>query len=161
MLFRRKFGTIRNTRFVLYIRPNVFISFSRRKISVRRYKLFLARARGLIEFPYISGGASRGDDEKSEDAPCIHDNKFYRNPNSPAHNIWSPTECAKYYLCLGNCPDYVSRVENNFSTGLLSTDRQRGVRVQMLPGIVVRRFQAGVRLQSERRQLRRDVRYDF
>ncbi|XP_026299909.1 uncharacterized protein LOC725391 isoform X3 [Apis mellifera] len=40
--------------------------------------------------------------EKSEDAPCIDDNKFYRNPNSPAHNVWSPAECAKYYLCLDN-----------------------------------------------------------
>lgn len=56
---------------------------------------------------YISGDASRVK-EKSEDAPCIDDNKFYRNPNSPAHNVWSPAECAKYYLCLGNCPDYVS-----------------------------------------------------
>lgn len=38
--------------------------------------------------------------EKSEDAPCIDDNKFYRNPNAAAHSVWSPAECAKYYLCL-------------------------------------------------------------
>lgn len=31
----------------------------------------------------------------------------------------------------------------------------------MLPGIVVRCFQAGVRFQSEREQLRRDVRYGY
>ncbi|CAK9828749.1 Chitin deacetylase 1 [Anthophora retusa] len=41
--------------------------------------------------------------EKPEDAlPCIDDSRFYRNPNAPAHNVWSPTECAKYYLCLDN-----------------------------------------------------------
>lgn len=31
----------------------------------------------------------------------------------------------------------------------------------MFPGIVVRRFQASVRFQSECQQLRRDVRYGF
>ncbi|CAG5108914.1 Similar to CDA1: Chitin deacetylase 1 (Bombyx mori) [Cotesia congregata] len=35
-------------------------------------------------------------------APCIEDSKFYRNPNTLAHNVWSPNECAKYYLCLDN-----------------------------------------------------------
>lgn len=39
---------------------------------------------------------------KSEEVPCIDDNKFYRNPKTPSHNVWSPTECAKYFLCLGN-----------------------------------------------------------
>ncbi|XP_043513906.1 chitin deacetylase 1 isoform X1 [Frieseomelitta varia] len=40
--------------------------------------------------------------ETPEDTPCIDDNKFYRNPNAPTRNIWSPVECAKYYLCLDN-----------------------------------------------------------
>ncbi|XP_014609086.1 PREDICTED: uncharacterized protein LOC106789421 [Polistes canadensis] len=40
--------------------------------------------------------------EKIRNAPCIDDNKFYRNPNTPAYNVWSPSECAKYYLCLDN-----------------------------------------------------------
>lgn len=38
--------------------------------------------------------------------------------------------------------------------------RQRSVRVQMLGGTVVRRFQTDMRLQAERRQLRRDFGYD-
>ncbi|XP_071571775.1 chitin deacetylase 1 isoform X2 [Temnothorax nylanderi] len=37
---------------------------------------------------------------KSGEVPCIDDNKFYRNPNAPSHSVWSPTECAKYFLCL-------------------------------------------------------------
>ncbi|XP_043270811.1 chitin deacetylase 1 isoform X2 [Venturia canescens] len=40
--------------------------------------------------------------ETSTQTPCIEDSKFYRNPNTPAHSIWSLTECAKYYLCLDN-----------------------------------------------------------
>ncbi|XP_034947909.1 uncharacterized protein ChLD3 [Chelonus insularis] len=40
--------------------------------------------------------------EGSSDIPCIEDSKFYRNPNTPTHNVWSPSECAKYYLCLDN-----------------------------------------------------------
>lgn len=40
--------------------------------------------------------------ERIENAPCIDNDKFYRNPNTPAYNVWSPSECAKYYLCLGN-----------------------------------------------------------
>ena len=54
-----------------------------------------------IELPYISASTSLGK-EKSDDTPCIDDNKFYRNPNAPTRNVWSPAECAKYYLCLGN-----------------------------------------------------------
>lgn len=40
-------------------------------------------------------------DGSSNDAPCFEDSKFYRNPNTLAHSVWSPNECAKYYLCLG------------------------------------------------------------
>lgn len=39
---------------------------------------------------------------KSGEVPCIDDNKFYRNPHAPSHSVWSPAECAKYFLCLGN-----------------------------------------------------------
>ncbi|KAL6264333.1 hypothetical protein P5V15_004440 [Pogonomyrmex californicus] len=39
---------------------------------------------------------------KSGEVPCIDDNKFYRNPNAPSHSVWSPIECAKYFLCLDN-----------------------------------------------------------
>ncbi|XP_012282378.1 uncharacterized protein LOC105700791 [Orussus abietinus] len=31
---------------------------------------------------------------------CIDNGKFYRNPRTPTRSVWSPTECAKYYLCL-------------------------------------------------------------
>ncbi|KAK0171255.1 hypothetical protein PV328_009005 [Microctonus aethiopoides] len=41
-------------------------------------------------------------DGSSNDAPCFEDSKFYRNPNTLAHSVWSPNECAKYYLCLDN-----------------------------------------------------------
>ncbi|XP_078047142.1 chitin and LDLR binding deacetylase 3 [Augochlora pura] len=47
----------------------------------------------------VSAGAARGK-EKPEGTPCIDDQKFYRNPNAPARDVWSPAECAKYYLCL-------------------------------------------------------------
>ncbi|XP_015108931.1 uncharacterized protein LOC107035846 [Diachasma alloeum] len=39
---------------------------------------------------------------ETNDAACIEDNKFYRNPNTPAHSVWAPIECAKYFLCLDN-----------------------------------------------------------
>lgn len=70
-----------------------------------RTKIVLAGSRSSIEFPYILANTSLGK-EKSQDTPCIDDNKFYRNPNAPAHNVWSPGECAKYYLCLGNSVYY-------------------------------------------------------
>lgn len=47
--------------------------------------------------------ANTAEKGKSGEVPCIDDNKFYRNPNAPSHSVWSPTECAKYFLCLGNC----------------------------------------------------------
>ncbi|OXU32100.1 hypothetical protein TSAR_002941, partial [Trichomalopsis sarcophagae] len=40
--------------------------------------------------------------ESSVTAPCLHDTKFYRNSKTPAHAVWTPAECAKYYLCLDN-----------------------------------------------------------
>ncbi|XP_076167939.1 chitin and LDLR binding deacetylase 3 isoform X1 [Ptiloglossa arizonensis] len=60
----------------------------------------LLRSLHLVAFVF-SATASRGT-EKSEDTPCIDDSRFYRNPNAPARNVWSPAECAKYYLCLDN-----------------------------------------------------------
>ncbi|XP_015437349.1 PREDICTED: uncharacterized protein LOC107192572 [Dufourea novaeangliae] len=50
----------------------------------------------------ISADVSRGKGRSEEDTPCIDDNKFYRNPYAPARDVWSTTECAKYYLCLDN-----------------------------------------------------------
>ncbi|XP_051176820.1 chitin deacetylase 1 isoform X1 [Leptopilina boulardi] len=40
--------------------------------------------------------------EQEHNAPCVDDSKFYRNPNTPTHNVWTPSECGKYYLCLDN-----------------------------------------------------------
>ncbi|RLU17137.1 hypothetical protein DMN91_011206 [Ooceraea biroi] len=37
-----------------------------------------------------------------EKVPCIDDNKFYRDPNRQPHSVWSPAECAKYFVCLDN-----------------------------------------------------------
>lgn len=31
---------------------------------------------------------------------CFDGAKFYRNPNRPAHKLWTNYECSKYYLCL-------------------------------------------------------------
>lgn len=39
--------------------------------------------------------------EQEHNAPCVDDSKFYRNPNTLSRNVWTPSECAKYYLCLG------------------------------------------------------------
>ncbi|XP_011497525.1 PREDICTED: uncharacterized protein LOC105361915 isoform X2 [Ceratosolen solmsi marchali] len=38
--------------------------------------------------------------ELTDQPPCLDDNKFYRNPKMQPHVLWSPGECAKYYLCL-------------------------------------------------------------
>ncbi|XP_046434302.1 chitin deacetylase 1 [Neodiprion fabricii] len=38
--------------------------------------------------------------ETTDRVDCLHDDRFYRNPKTPAHKIWTQDECAKYYLCL-------------------------------------------------------------
>ncbi|XP_014480783.1 PREDICTED: uncharacterized protein LOC106747613 isoform X2 [Dinoponera quadriceps] len=55
----------------------------------------------LIALLAVSGNATT-EKGKSGGVPCIDDNKFYRNPEAPSHSIWSPAECAKYFLCLDN-----------------------------------------------------------
>ncbi|XP_012261023.2 chitin deacetylase 1 [Athalia rosae] len=40
--------------------------------------------------------------ESTDRVECIDDDRFYRNPKTPAHKIWTQDECAKYYLCLDN-----------------------------------------------------------
>jgi len=51
---------------------------------------------------------------KSGEVPCIDDDKFYRNPKAPSHSVWSPAECAKYFLCLGNYKSHKKK-ENPFN----------------------------------------------
>lgn len=31
---------------------------------------------------------------------CMENGKFYRDPDRPAHKIWTVEECSKYFLCL-------------------------------------------------------------
>lgn len=166
LLFRRKFGTIRNTCCVLYIHhPNVFIS-SRRKILVTEIQVIpgvytLDSISVLFQATRHGGTRNR----KTHRASTITSSIAIRTRRHITFGRLSSVPSIIFAWVI--CPDYVPsniRLENNFSTKLLNTilfHRQRGVRVQMLPGIVVRCFQAGVRFQSERQQLRRDVRYDF
>ena len=57
----------------------------------------IGKLRGLF-YILVSNATSK---ELLAQAPCLDDNKFYRNPRTPTHIVWTPTECAKYYLCLG------------------------------------------------------------
>nr|XP_012153782.1 PREDICTED: uncharacterized protein LOC100882646 isoform X3 [Megachile rotundata]XP_012153793.1 PREDICTED: uncharacterized protein LOC100882646 isoform X3 [Megachile rotundata] len=61
-----------------------------------------SKLRSLFLFAFLFPASTLEGKEKPEGAPCIDHSKFYRNPNTPAHNVWSPPECAKYYLCLDN-----------------------------------------------------------
>ncbi|GLV35088.1 Chitin and LDLR binding deacetylase 3 [Carabus blaptoides fortunei] len=38
----------------------------------------------------------------SKQIRCIEEGRFYRDPDRPAHKIWTNNECSKYYLCLDN-----------------------------------------------------------
>ncbi|CAH1116024.1 unnamed protein product, partial [Phaedon cochleariae] len=31
---------------------------------------------------------------------CLENGRFYRDPGRPAHKMWTPDECSKYFLCL-------------------------------------------------------------
>ncbi|XP_066601729.1 chitin deacetylase 1 [Prorops nasuta] len=65
-------------------------------MKLRRRSIFI---QAILALAIVARSECR---EKSANAPCINDNKFYRNPNTPAHSVWAPGECAKYYLCLDN-----------------------------------------------------------
>lgn len=39
-------------------------------------------------------------DSEEKQVRCLENGRFYRDPDRPAHIVWTNSECSKYYLCL-------------------------------------------------------------